>query len=89
MNDIAIYVQRAIAARDSSSEKLPMILKWKGSRVPRGELVYGVVIGYAANGILQDETGHQFASYTRSLEFSGPEKDEHEMMVTVWKNNRR
>lgn len=62
----------------------PVILKWKGSHVPTGQSARGHKIRWTQHGVVQDYDGDRIGSYVRMTTNGGPDKDEHEMWITMW-----
>lgn len=56
-------------------------LTWQGSKVPRGAAVGGALIGWTQNGQVLGKGGEMLGTYERIEEWSGPERDGHEMRV--------
>jgi hypothetical protein len=73
-----------IGAMDQAPPAVPVILKWKGSKIPRGETIAGVEVAWAQHGVLSGADGEMIGSYVRLVTFGGPNADEHEISVTSW-----
>lgn len=56
-------------------------LRWRGSKIPRGATVGGVSIGWTQNGIVTGTGGERLGTYERVVEWGGPGRDEHEIMI--------
>ena len=84
MNDLPPQADAVINATTDANIKRGaglLVLKWKGSKTPRGLSIGGVDISHAQHGIVTGVNGKTLGTYTRTMEFGGPNKDEHEMFV--------
>lgn len=67
------------------------LITWEGNKVPYGAVVAGREIGWTQNGQViakkpGDTLGHfgdDIGTYDRLVEFGGPERKEHKMLVFV------
>jgi len=69
-----------------ASEKKSYRLHWTGSKIPRGAFVDGKPITWTQHGIVYvggSLDGSQVGYYTRVQEWSGDNKDEHEMIIST------
>ncbi len=57
----------------------PFRISWKGIKVPRGARFGGGTITFAQHGQLRGANGETLGTYRRIREFSGKNRDEHEM----------
>lgn len=60
----------------------PFTLHWTGSKIPRGYKVNGVEIGWTQHGLVTGVNGEDLGTYDRTIEWGGPNHDEHEMVIT-------
>jgi hypothetical protein len=76
--------EAAQAMLETAKGQLPWayLLRWKGSKVPRGASVDGTRITWAQHGRLVGEDGSQLGLYERVDEFGGPDSDEH--VIACW-----
>ena len=58
-------------------------LHWTGSKIPRGALLDGSAITWTQHGVVSTEVQHNVGYYTRTEEWAGPNKDEHEMIIAT------
>lgn len=58
-------------------------LHWTGSKIPRGALLDGSQITWTQHGVVSTEAQHNVGYYTRTEEWSGTNKDEHEMIIAT------
>lgn len=58
------------------------VIKWKGSKVPRGKAINGSTIAHAQHGILRSAGGKDIGTYRRVVEFGGEDGDEQE--IEAW-----
>ena len=59
-------------------------LTWKGTKIPRAAEINGRWITWAQHGrVFADGLpgGREIGHYVRLIEWGGPEKDEHEMLI--------
>lgn len=78
------FVGTALAAATTASLNNgaePFVLHWTGHKIPRGYKVNGVEIGWTQNGLVVGINKENLGTYERTLEYGGPNKDEHEMIV--------
>jgi len=60
-----------------------VVISWKGSKSPHGVIYDGRVCGCAQHGMLRDEDDNDIGPYRRTKMFAGPDRDEHEMVVSL------
>jgi len=60
-------------------------LTWKGSKIPRGAKINGSRITWTQHGCVYSESGEGevMGYYTRTKEWAGEDKDEHEMIIST------
>lgn len=58
-------------------------LHWKGSKIPRGAFLDGSPIVWTQHGIVSTEATANSGYYARVEEWSGVNKDEHEMIIAT------
>lgn len=85
MNDLPPSVAAVREAVEENAIKnnhsKPFTLKWKGSKVPRGHKINGVEIAWTQHGFITGGNREQLGTYTRTVEWGGPNGDEHEMLI--------
>ena len=59
------------------------IMRWKGSKIPRGAIIDGIAIVWTQHGIIIGENGEALGYYDRMREFGGDNHDEHAMLITT------
>ena len=59
------------------------IMRWKGTKIPRGAMIDGVPVAWAQHGIIRGPEGQELAYYERMREFAGPNGDEHALLITT------
>jgi hypothetical protein len=68
-----------------ASKKQSYRLAWKGSKIPRGAKIKGSRITWTQHGCVYSESGEGeiMGYYTRTKEWAGEGKDEHEMIIST------
>lgn len=56
-------------------------VKWRGTKHPRRVWWQGGYLETAQHGVLRDDGGRDVGTYRRVKEFSGPDKNEHEIVA--------
>ncbi len=71
------------ALTDSLLDTYPLwyLLKWQGSKIPRGATIGGVEIGWTQHGMITGSNGMGLGYYSRLLEWGGENGDSHAMVV--------
>lgn len=59
------------------------ILRWVGSKIPRGATIGGVEVGWAQHGRIVGKGGEELGFYKRMQEWGGPAANQHAMLVTT------
>lgn len=67
---------------DMRTEGKGELVRWKGSKYPRGVQWGSITLETAQFGILRDAAGRDVGTYRLISEFSGPDSDEHE--IRAW-----
>jgi|GEM_PF-2216037 len=59
------------------------LLKWTGTKIPRGAKILGKEISWTHNGIVTAEGGDTIGTYDQVMESGGPSGKEHQMIIYV------
>jgi hypothetical protein len=57
------------------------ILRWDGSKIPRGAVIDGETIAWTQHGMVTSESGKTIGTYDRVVEFGGQSGNEQAMIV--------
>jgi len=70
-----------LLSRIKKSCKHAYILKWEGSKVPRGAVVGSETLAWTQNGCANNQSGEIVGTYERVVEFGGDSRREQVMIV--------
>lgn len=73
----------AVIGALAANKTLTQVMKWKGSKIPRGGKVGNIEIGWSQHDIITGKNGEQLGFYERLQEFGGANHDEHVMLIRV------
>lgn len=57
------------------------LLMWEGNKIPFGERIEGLTIAHTQDGEVTFQNTRHVASYRRIVEFGGPNRSEHRILV--------
>lgn len=72
---------RGLVEQLAELQPIRYLLRWKGSKIPRGAKVGDVPIAWTQHGIVRGADGQTLGYYERTIEWGGPDRDEHEMVI--------
>jgi hypothetical protein len=58
-------------------------LHWTGTKIPRGASIDGDPIAWTQHGVVSGASQNTIGYYSRLEEWTGPNKDEHEMLIAT------
>ena len=59
-------------------------MSWKGTKTPHGAVLGEAAVSHAQNGIVASVRGDTVGTYERLVEWGGPNRDEHMMLVWAY-----
>ena len=81
-----VYIElivNQLQKKNPADKKRAFLLQWKGTKSPKGAVVFEHIIGHTQHGEVQDMDGQNIGSYDRIVAFGGETKDEQLMLIYI------